>query len=211
PGDTLELSGTGGGADPAADAGGTGGDQTADGNFVVTVGDRQITPLYAGALEGSPGVWRIRFTLPADTSPDCFAVAQVSAGGELSNMVSIPVAAAGESACSDPQSNPSVLSKLDAGGDIIFAGFAIGKMRSTAAGVTQETASGFVGRYTAAEWIVRSSLPKFDLCTVYDRTYPRGGKDPSAPEGPLDPGMRLPLGGPNLPAGFAMGSIASPI
>src|SRR5262245_45892585 len=84
PGDTLELSGTGGGADPAADAGGTGGDQTADGNFVVTVGDRQITPLYAGALEGSPGVWRIRFTLPADTSPDCFAVAQVSAGGELS-------------------------------------------------------------------------------------------------------------------------------
>jgi uncharacterized protein (TIGR03437 family) len=209
PGDTLDLSGTGGGADPAGDAGGSSGDQTADGNFIVIAGDRQITPLYAGAVAGSPGAWRISFTLPSDISTDCFAAVQVSAGGELSNAVSIPIAAAGESACSDPQSSPSVLTKLDTGGDIIVAAFAVAKIRATGAGVTQETASGIVARFTPAEWILSRSGPKFDLCSVYDRTYPRGGRDPANPDGSLDAGVRLPVSGPNLPAGFGMGSIAT--
>jgi uncharacterized protein (TIGR03437 family) len=210
PSDTMDLTGTGGGADPAGDAAGASGDQTADGNFIVTVGDRQITPLYAGTLAGSPGIWRISFTLPSDIPPDCFASVQVSAGGELSNVVSIPIAAAAESTCSDPQSSQSALTKLDAGGDVIVAAFGIVRSGVTGAGVINEAASGLVARFTAAEWIASRSGPKFDLCSVYDRTYPRSGKDPAAPEGTLDAGIRLPVGGPNLPAGFAMGSVASP-
>jgi hypothetical protein len=210
PGDTLELSGAGGGADPANDAGGSSGDQTVDGNFIITVGDRQITPLYAGTVAGSPGVWRISFNLPSGIPPGCFAAVQVSAGGEPSNIVSIPIAAAGESACSDPQSSPSVLTKLDGGGDIIVAAFSIAKIRATGAGVTGESASGIVARFTAAEWILSRSGPKVDLCTVYDRTYPRGGRDPADPDGFLDAGARLPVSGPNLPAGFGMGSVATP-
>src|SRR5262249_36767122 len=50
PGDTVELTGTGGGADAAADAGGTSGDQGAAGNFIVTAGGRQIVPPLAGAV-----------------------------------------------------------------------------------------------------------------------------------------------------------------
>src|SRR5207247_2095210 len=119
PGDTIELTGTGGGADVAADSGGTSGDQTADGNFVVTVGSSPITPLYAGAVAGSPGLWKISFTLPADFTPDCFAPVQVNAGGEVSNSVSIAIAAAGQDACSDSQMNPALLSKLDGGGDVV--------------------------------------------------------------------------------------------
>ena len=65
PGDTLVLWGTGGGADAANDTGGTSGDQTAAGNFVVNVDGTPITPLYAGASSGYPGLWQINFTLPA--------------------------------------------------------------------------------------------------------------------------------------------------
>src|SRR5579862_874544 len=94
PGDTLVLWGTGGGSDPLNDTGGTSGDQTAAGNFMVNVDGRPITPLYAGASSGYPGLWQINFTLPPDITLDCFASVQVSAGGELSNSVIIPIAAA---------------------------------------------------------------------------------------------------------------------
>jgi uncharacterized protein (TIGR03437 family) len=62
PGDTLVLWGTGGGADPANDAGGSSGDQTAAGNFRVILAGRAIVPLYAGASQGFPGLWQINFT-----------------------------------------------------------------------------------------------------------------------------------------------------
>lgn len=70
-----------GGADPATDAGGTSGDQTAAGNFVVIVGGRPIPPVYAGASHGYPGLWQIHFTLPPDIEPDGFAWVQVSTAG----------------------------------------------------------------------------------------------------------------------------------
>jgi uncharacterized protein (TIGR03437 family) len=81
PGDTLVLWGTGGGGDPLNDTGGTSGDQTAAGNFSVNVDGTQITPLYAGASSGYPGLWQINFTLPATMAPDCFASVQVARAG----------------------------------------------------------------------------------------------------------------------------------
>jgi uncharacterized protein (TIGR03437 family) len=72
PGDTLVFWGTGGGANQANDAGGTSGDQTAAGKFVVNVGGTAITPLYAGAVSGDPSLWQINFTLPSTVAPNCF-------------------------------------------------------------------------------------------------------------------------------------------
>ena len=63
PNDTLVLWGTGGGADPANDTGGTSGDQAAAGNFSVLVDGRAITPQYAGASSGYPGLWQVEFPL----------------------------------------------------------------------------------------------------------------------------------------------------
>jgi len=206
PGDTLVLWGTGGGADPANDAGGTSGDQTAAGNFQVIVDGRQITPLYAGASPGYPGLWQINFTLPADITPDCFAQAQVSAGGNLSNVVNVPIAAAGQAACSDPSTPAAALAQLDAGDNVNFGAFAIAELTST---VTQETASGSVFSFTPAEWITLNSGPLFGACRVYDRTYAVGGVDPGSPSASLDAGASLPLTGPNLPAGFAMARVTS--
>ncbi len=52
------------------------------------------------ASSGYPGLWQINFTLPATIAPDCFASVQVSAGGQLSNGVTIAIAAAGQTCSS---------------------------------------------------------------------------------------------------------------
>jgi hypothetical protein len=58
---------------------------------------------------------------------------------------------------------------------------------------------------------MQNSGPLFGYCRVYDRTYPAGGIDPATPTSSLDAGSRLSLSGPNLSAGFGLGSIASPL
>jgi len=216
PGDTLVLWGTGGGADPANDTGGTSGDQTQAGNFAVVVSGRQITPLYAGASSGYAGLWQINFTLPADIAPDCFASVQVSAGGELSNAVSIPIAAGGKDFCSDPQLTKDALTLLDTGGSIVGGGFAISKLTSTTTlvatpgaspstvTVAQEAVNGGFARYTAAEYAAIYSGIRIGECTVSDRTASANAKNPASPEGYMDAGARLPVSGPGLAAGAAM-------
>jgi uncharacterized protein (TIGR03437 family) len=191
PGDTLVLWGTGGGSDPANDTGGSSGDQTTAGNFSVNVDGTPITPLFAGASSGYPGLWQINFKLPATIAPDCFASLQVSAGGQLSNGVTIAIAAAGQTSCNS-QVSTATLSKLDSGGNIVFAGFTMGHIVGY-----YDLAGGVFNRYTAAEWLLPYSGPKFGLCTVLDETYPRGGKEPSAADAQLDAGT-LTLSGPGL-------------
>jgi uncharacterized protein (TIGR03437 family) len=212
PGDSLVFWGTGGGADPANDTGGASGDQTAAGNFQVLVGGRAITPLYAGASSGYPGLWQVNFTLPSDIVPDCFTSAQVSAGGELSNTVVLPIAAAGQSACSDSQLSAAALAKLDAGGTLVYGAFGIGRTTAatTVGPVTSEFVTGIFGRYTATAWAISRSGPKFGACQVYDRTYPRNGIDPAQPDALLDAGAKLPVSGPGLAPGAGAASTATP-
>ncbi|MEO7142815.1 MAG: hypothetical protein ABI165_04860 [Bryobacteraceae bacterium] len=217
PGDSLVLWGTGGGADPANDTGGTSGDQTAAGNFIVNVGGRQITSLYAGASSGYPGLWQINFTLPAHITPDCFASLQVSAGGELSNAVVIPIADVGQSTCSAPGFDQATLSKLDAGGSIVFAGLSIGKINTTGSsfpamgsGVIEQV-GGVINRYTAADWILPYSGPKFGPCSVFAVTYASGTTQPGNPSALLDAGAKLAFSGPNVLAGATVGAFVGPV
>jgi uncharacterized protein (TIGR03437 family) len=216
PGDTLVLWGTGGGADSANDNGGTSGDQTQAGNFSVIVSGRSITPLYAGASSGYPGLWQINFTLPADIAPDCFASVQVSAGGELSNAVSLPIAPGGQAYCSDPQLTQSALSQLDGGGAIAGGGFAMAKVAVTntiiptpgaapnVTNISQETISGGIALYTAAEYAAIYGGLKIGPCNVIDRTASATAKPPQTPESYLDLGARLPFAGPGLAASVAL-------
>ena len=202
PGDTLVFWGTGGGADSANDSGGTSGDQTAVAGFVVIVGGRQITPVYAGASSGYPGLWQINFTLPADIATSCFASAQVSAGGELSNTVSIAIAAQGQNACSDPDVSPAIFSKLDTGGDIVIAAFGVFRLTDKGSGITTEGGSGSVAHYSAARYLASISGIRVGDCIVRQRIQP----DPGTADAFLDAGARLPLAGPNLAAATALTS-----
>ncbi|MBS1858994.1 MAG: hypothetical protein JST11_26715 [Acidobacteria bacterium] len=221
PGDTLVLWGTGGGADPANDTGGSSGDQTAAGSFSVLVNGRSLTPLYAGTSSGYAGLWQINFTLPADIAPDCFAAVQVSAGGELSNTVTIPIAPAGAQACSDPNLSTALLAQLDKGGRIVVAGIAVSKNTATTSFVLNgatttnsagvETLAATFGSYTAAEYAAIYSGLKIGECTVNDRSAPASTPDAAAPDAFLDAGASLSASGPGLAAGAAMGIIGTPM
>jgi uncharacterized protein (TIGR03437 family) len=198
-GDSISLWGTGGGADAQNDTGGSSGDQTAAGNFRVTVGTRVLTPIYTGAVAGYPGLWVLIFTLPADIDPDCYATVQVSSNAELSNTVVLPIAAAGQSVCFDPQLTPAILSKLDSGGTITGGAFGVFKLVDTPSGIASQGASGGIYRWTATQWAAGApSRPRVGSCTVYDRTVVQNGTDPAAPTVSLDASAGLGLTGPNL-------------
>ena len=198
-GDSISLWGTGGGADAQNDTGGSSGDQTATGNFRVTVGSRVITPVYTGAVAGYPGLWVLIFTLPADVDPDCYAQIQVSSNSEFSNAVVLPIAPAGQSACVDPQLTPGILSKLDSGGSITGGAFGVFKLVDATSGTGSEGASGGIYRWTAAQWAAGApSRPRVGTCSAYDRIVPVNGLDPGAPSVTLDAGGGLGLTGPNL-------------
>jgi len=205
-GQTISLWGTGGGADLQNDTGGTVGDQTAAGNFKVMVGGRVITPTYTAAVAGYPGLWILTFALPVDIDPDCYASLQVSANGELSNTVTLPIAVAGQSVCYDPQLTAAALAKLDAGGSITGATFSVFNLVNGPI----EGSSGAVLRWTAAQWAAggASRSVRVGSCYVYDRTYPLNGTDPANPQAALDAGS-LSLSGPNV-AGASLGKIALP-
>ena len=198
PGDTLILWGTGGGADAANDTGGSSGDQTAAGNFSVTVDGTGITPLYAGTSQGYPGLWQINFTLPSTMAADCFATLQVSAGGQLSNIVTIAIAAAGQTSCSSTIS-PATLSTLDSGGNVTMAGLVIGELTYYTGGTAQvsETVGGVINQYTAAAFLLPYSGPKVGGCEILQETYPASGHEPSAPSSQLDAGT-LTISGPGV-------------
>jgi uncharacterized protein (TIGR03437 family) len=206
PGDTLVFWGTGGGADSANDTGGTSGDQTAAGNFSVNVDGSQITPLYAGASSGYPGLWQINFTLPATITAGCLASVQVSAGGQLSNTVTIAIAAAGQTSCSS-QISTSTLSKLDSGsGTIMMAAPVVGITYSMSGGSTTTINSlgGVFNQYTASEFLIPYSGPTFGPCRALQETYPSSAKEPSYPDALLNAGT-LQYTGPGV-SGTIMGT-----
>ena len=213
PGDTLVFWGTGCGADPANDTGGTSDDQTAAGKFVVNVGGTAITPLYAGAASGYPGLWQINFTLPSTIAPNCFTTVQVSAGGQLSNTVIVPIAAPGQGVCAAPGVSQTTLSNLDAGGNINFAGLSIGKLTSYTNGVasTSDLYGGPFSRFSAAEWLLEFSGATVGPCNVLDETYAASAKEPTQADAYLDAGASLGLSGPGIPAGGLVTPVVSPI
>jgi uncharacterized protein (TIGR03437 family) len=198
PGDTLVLWGTGGGSDPLNDTGGTSGDQTAAGNFMVDVEGTEIVPLYAGASSGYPGLWQINFTLPLNITPSCFAFVQVTAGGQTGNAATIPIASPGQTSCSNPQLSPAILSKLDAGGNIFEAQFSVtiattgGTFPTTS--VAFEGVGGNVAQFSAAEWESNFSGPAVGPCVA---------THPSLPDAYLDAGPSFTFSGPGI-AGSAM-------
>ena len=208
-GDTLVLWGTGGGADAANDTGGSSGDQTAAGGFQVLVDGRAIKPVYAGASNGYPGLWQVNFTVPGDFTPDCFASVVVSAGGELSNTVVIPIAAAGQSACADRDLSAASLTRLDSGGDVIGGDFAAGLVTAQDSAQTA-TVGGSFNRWTVAQWAARNTLhPATGQCSVSDHPYfPNDPADDFAAS--LDAGVRLSFGGPGIPAGANLASTIAP-
>ena len=202
PGDTLVLWGTGGGADPKNDTGGTSGDQTAAGNFSVNIAGTQITPLYSGASSGYPGLWQINLTLPSNIPTDCFASVQVSAGGQLSNTVTIAIAPAGQDTCSSPGFSSSTISKLGSGNNITDAVLSVGIATNTIAGTktVTEAVGALFEVYSASEFLTPFAGPAVGPCHMFQESFTPGGKIPNVQDSYLDAGT-VTISGPGIPGG----------
>ena len=198
--DIISLWGTGGGADTANDTGGSSGDQTATGNFKVILGSQTITPGYAGAVAGYPGLWVVIFTVPAGITPDCFTPLQVSSNGQLSNSAILPIAATGQTSCAG-QISTSTLSKLDSGGHIIDAVLSIGTTTSTIAGTTTvtEAVGALFQNFSASAFLPPFAGPVVGPCRIFLESFPVGGKPPTLPDSYLNAGT-LTISGPGIPA-----------
>ncbi len=123
-GDAVVLWGTGLGSDPASDVnGGSSGDRTATAQVRVIVGGVEVTPFYAGRSSGLPGTDQINFFLPASIEPNCAVPVQVRAGGVLSNLVTIAVAAPGAATCPATQFTADELQRLSQGQEVFMGLF----------------------------------------------------------------------------------------
>jgi uncharacterized protein (TIGR03437 family) len=205
PGDVMVLWGTGLGPDPASDiTGGSSGDQTAAGQVQVIVGGIAVTPVYAGRSSGSPGLDQINFTVPSNVTPSCFASLQVTAGGRLSNLGSIAVAAAGQTACYSQTLTQAQLQTLDKGGTLTIGSFHLGKTATTltASGRTyneqSESATGWFGEYTV-DTVANANfaLIQSGACFLIKRTGTLDQLAFGLPPQSLDAGAQLALNGPN--------------
>jgi len=207
PGDVMVLWGTGLGPDPASDiTGGTSGDQTAAAQVSVSVAGIVVTPAYAGRSSGSPGLDQINFTIPSNVTPSCFVSLQVTAGGRLSNLGSIAVVGAGQTACSAPPLTQAQLQTLDMGGTLNVGEFHLGKSStklfgSGSASETEQTDSvaGSFGKYTVD--VIASSdfaLVQPGACFLTQRsgTIDQIGSG-LPPNTLLDAGAQVTLNGPN--------------
>jgi uncharacterized protein (TIGR03437 family) len=205
-GDTVILWGTGLGADIASDiSGGSSGDMTAAGQVQVVVGGVSVTPAYAGRSSGSPGLDQINFVVPAGAQSSCFVSLQVKAGGKTSNMGSIAVADAGQSACSTPTLTQSQLSKLDQGGSVVLGSLNLSKTASTltvpgfgTVNENTESASGSFSKYTIGTIATAAgfSFSQIGSCLVLTETTSSSTGQAALPA-PLDAGPQLTLNGPN--------------
>ena len=201
PGDVMVLWGTGLGADPASDInGGSSGDQTASAQVSVLVSGIAVTPAYAGR-SNEPGLDQINFTVPTTVTPSCFASLQVSAGGRLSNLGSIAVAADG-TACTSPALTQAQLHTLDMGGTLTAGGLQIGKssmIYTSSVSENTDAAAAWFGKYSV-DAVANSNLAVVQpgACFLVHRA---GTADQLGfglpPAQTLDAGAQLTLNGPN--------------
>jgi uncharacterized protein (TIGR03437 family) len=207
-GDAMILWGTGLGADTASDLnGGTSGDQTAAAQARVIVGGIEVTPVYAGRSNGSPGLDQINFTVPSGVTPGCFVSISVRVGGRTSNLGTIAVAEPGQPSCSSPTLTSAQLTQLDQGRPLTFGALVLTKqtinLSVPGAGSfdsTTETAGGSFSRYSI-DAVATSpfGVSQTGACTVYRRT---GNQQEISSLTPttlvnLDAGAQLTLNGPN--------------
>ena len=216
-GNTLILWGTGAGADTKSDVnGGSSGDQTAAGNFVVNIDGIDVKPSYVGRSSGAPGLDQANFTIPAGVSTGCFKSVQVKGTGFTSNVGTLAIVNVGDKACSSPTFTQAQLSTLDLGGTLVLGALTLLKNSEAlnvgppigSLSLNTETASGFFARYTVdAVAGANFALNQIGACYIFQRTGTTQqlllGPTPT----PLNAGAQLTLNGPNasnvaLPALF---------
>jgi hypothetical protein len=151
-----------------------------------------------------------------------FTTVQVSTDGELSNAVTVPIAAAGQNACTDSFLTQAQLARLDAGGDIVGGGISVSKVTGTSVtsilgqtitqtATTENVAGGF-GRYNAADYVGRYGQRSMPPCFAYDVTgNPSLHANTGLPHTYLNAGASLPVAGSGISPAAAMLPVSGPV
>ncbi len=210
PGETLIVWGMGLGAATGFDAQapGSGLDFLGQGLDVkVQVGNKTITPIYAGRSNLFPGLDNVVFTLPSDVQTGCFVPFQVTVAGKASNSATLAIAPNSQaSACADPNYNTDTLTRLDAGGGLVVGLFNLLGLNTSASfgGQTfsfrSESISGAFSRFTADqvnEIPNVASLAAGGACQVFRVTSGTAGVATPTDVTNLDAGT-ITLNGPNV-------------
>lgn len=206
PGEVIILWGTGIGPDLQSDStGASKGNQTAAGNVTVIVGDKSITPAYAGRAPGLAGTDQINVALPADVQLGCFVPVSVRTGSTSSSTVTIAIAGAGKPSCESQTLTESQLKRLADGGTLTWGAFDLSSF-STAisfAGLSGKIKSDSIGgafaKYTAGNiGDATANFTTIGACTVVRRIGKTGDiVVGTLPSKNLDAG-KITLTGPNV-------------
>ena len=204
-GNELILWGTGAGADSQSDInGGSSGDQTKDGGFIVNIGGVDVTPDYLGRSSGTPGLDQANFKIPANVTPGCFVNVQVRGNGFTSNLGTIAIASSGQKACSGSMWTESQLAKLDFGGTLTIGYLTLLKNSSESSLLGQtitsstESANGMFAKYTIDTIATAPfSLTQIGNCYVFNLSGTAQQISQGGTVTPLNAGDHLTLNGPN--------------
>lgn len=146
-------------------------------NVQVIVGNKTITPLYAGRTPGLAGTDQINFTLPADVQTGCTVPFQISVNGSLSNPSFLAIAPnTSSNACSEPGFTAAELQQWDQGKTVTTGGFNLSSLAVSAPGQTfkSNSASGAFTKYTGFQLSgyegYRAQTSTQGTCTVVHTT-----------------------------------------
>jgi uncharacterized protein (TIGR03437 family) len=142
PGEVVIIYGTGLGPISGPDNVAPGSVQVGS-NVTVTVGGKTITPQYAGRAPQFAGEDQINFQLPADVPTGCYVPMSITASGQVSQDVVLPIAKGGNTACTHIFGfSESSLATLDSGGTVNIGLFQVLRGYAPALGGAVEGAGG---------------------------------------------------------------------
>lgn len=209
PGQTIVLYGTGLGPISTPDNQAPGSIAVGS-KATVTIGNKVITPAYAGRSPEFPGLDQINFLLPADVPLSCYVPAQVNVSGGSSNEFVLPIAAPNTPACSHPFNlDTSALTQLDNGGQIKMGVLLLARLGIFGLGSGEGAAGLFATVDSSALYQSVQALNTFSAlappvalgqCAIFDRITDAASFTLPSLSFPglreLDAGPRLTLAGP---------------
>lgn len=170
----------------------------------VFVGNKLANVRFRGRAPGFTGLDQIVFDVPQGVR-GCNVSLAMRVGGNISNFTSLPVAAAGQRVCSDPNG----FTQNDLSGNVLANGLRLGvlSLSRTTSKITvpgfgsidskSDSADGSFSQYTGAQFIGSRAIGggSYGSCTVYTFSGNLTTADPVAPKA-LDAGASLSLQGP---------------
>lgn len=153
----------------------------------VTVGGKTITPQYAGRAPQFAGEDQINFQLPADVPTGCYVPMSITASGQVSQDVVLPIAKSGSSACTHIFGfSENALAELDSGGTVNVGLFQVLRAFVAALGGPVEGAGGLFDNANAASvFNIYELIPvaygavtypaPLNSCVVIDQAITSGG------------------------------------